>query len=157
MDFKNDFFKLFNNDWALLTAGTPEKFNTMTVSWGGLGALWSKPVATVYVRPNRYTYEFIEKEDRFTLSFYPTKYKNELMLLGKKSGRNENKVAQAGFTPEFVDGTVTFKEASRTLICKKLYFQDLEASRIPKEALDAYYANDPVHRMYIGEVLKILE
>lgn len=157
MDFKTDIFKIFNNDWALLTAGTKDKFNTMTISWGGLGTLWSKPVATVYVRPNRYTYEFIENNPLFSISFYPKDYKKALALLGAKSGRDCDKIKEANLTPQFLDDIVTFKEATTTIICKKLYYQDLDISRFPQEAVEAFYGTDPVHRLYIAEVIKIIE
>ena len=96
MDLKN--FQLaplyaIDQEWALLTAGVREKFNTMTISWGGLGTIWNKPVVTVYVKPIRYTYEFMESNEYFTISFYDEKYKKDLGILGSKSGRNLDKIA----------------------------------------------------------------
>lgn len=151
-----DIFKTFHADWALLTAGTMDDFNTMTVSWGGLGTLWNKSVATVYVRPCRHTYGYMENSEYFTVSFYPEEYKKDLALLGKLSGRDGDKVAKTGLTPAAAPNGVTFSQAKLTLVCKKLYAQDLDASAIPQDVMEASYAVEPVHRMYIGEVVQIL-
>lgn len=148
---------MFNDDWALVTAGTKESFNTMTISWGGMGTLWSKPVVTIYVKPCRYTYQFIENNDYFVISFFDKKYKKDLGILGSKSGRDGDKLALTSLTPEVVEHGITYKQATKTLVCKKIYYQDLKAERIPEEAVKTYYKDEPVHRMYIGEVVKIIE
>lgn len=148
---------MFNDDWALVTAGTKDSFNTMTISWGGMGTLWSKPVVTVYIRPNRYTYEFIENNDYFIISFFDNKYKKDLGILGSKSGRDGDKLALTSLTPEVIDHGITYKQATKTIVCKKLYYQDLKAERIPEEIIESCYAKEPVHRMYIGEVVEIIE
>lgn len=149
-------FEQFGNDWALLTAGTGDDFNTMTIGWGGLGTLWSKPVATVYVKPIRYTYTFMEKNDYFTVSFFPEQYKKDLALLGRLSGRDGDKLAQTGLTAIQVPHGISFREASVTLVCKKLYHQELDSTQVPPEAVERYYKNEPIHFMYIGEVVDIL-
>ena len=61
-------FERFNSDWALVTAGTPEHYNSMTISWGSMGTIWNKPVVSVYVRPDRYTWRFLKENDTFTVS-----------------------------------------------------------------------------------------
>lgn len=96
MHLEADVFRKFDEQWALVTAGTPEHYNTMTISWGGLGTLWRRPVATVYVKKNRYTFEFMEQSDYFTVSFYPEAQRRALSLLGSTSGRDGDKVAAAG-------------------------------------------------------------
>ena len=146
-----------DKEWALLTCGKKEKFNMMTISWGGLGTLWHKPIATIYVRPNRYTNEFIENNDYFTLSFYDEEYKKDLGFLGSKSGRDIDKISYTNLTPEFIDNGITFKEANLTIVCKKIYFQDLDKKNIPQTEIDRFYNNEPVHRMYIGEVIDIID
>ena len=141
-----------DQEWALLTSGKKEKFNTMTVSWRGMGTIWNKPVVTVYVRPIRYTYTFMETHEYFTLSFYDKEYKQDLGILGSKSGKDIDKVALTKLTPEFFENTVSFKEANLTLICKKIYFQDMDIaniSHIQQSELDRRYKTDPAHRMYI--------
>ena len=148
-------FDVFDTQWALLTAGTPGDYNTMTISWGGLGTLWSKPVATVYVKPIRYTYEFMEKNDVFTVSVFPPDYRQDLARLGSKSGRDGDKVALTGLTPVEVPGGITFAQAHTTLVCRKLYRQDLDAAQMPKDVIAQYYETEAPHRMYIGEVLEM--
>jgi len=156
MNFPTDIFTQFDKKWALLTAGTAEKFNTMTISWGGLGTLWNKPVATVYVRTSRYTHEFMDASDHFTISFYPESYKQKLGVLGSKSGREIDKMHFEGLTAMPVGGSVSFEEAEVTLICKKLFMQPLDVNRMPKEIAEKLYSGDAPHDMYIGEVEDIL-
>lgn len=151
-----DIFKTFRTDWALLTAGSLADFNTMTVSWGGLGTLWNKSVATVYVRPCRHTFGYMENNEYFTVSFYPEDYKKDLAVLGKLSGRDGDKVAKTSLTPIAAENSSTFSQAKLTLVCKKLYAQDLDPSAIPQDIMEASYAVEPVHKMYIGEVVQIL-
>ena len=143
----------FNQDWALVTAGTIDHFNTMTISWGGMGTLWSRPVATVYVKPCRYTHDFMEENDYFTVSFFPEKYRGDLSILGSKSGRDGDKVALTSLTPEAGEHWVTFREAAQVLVCRKIYRQDLDLSAIPDWAAKAHYRTEAPHTMYIGEVI----
>ncbi len=156
MKFQAESFELFDKGWALLTAGDREGFNTMTISWGALGTLWGKPVATVYVKPIRYTHEWMEKNDFFTVSFYPETYRKALSLLGTLSGRDTDKVALAHMAPVFLENGVTFEGAERTLICKKIYSQTLNMATMPEDAVKKYYQGEPAHTMYIGEVVRIL-
>lgn len=146
-----------DKEWALLTTGNKDKYNTMTISWGGFGTLWHKPVVTVYIRPNRYTYELLQDNDIFTLSFYEDDYKKDLGLLGSKSGREDDKISQTKLNVEFLDKGITFKEANLTIICKKIYNQDLDINNIGDEIKNKFYSNEPVHRMFIGEVLDIID
>ncbi len=99
-------FALIGNDWMLITAGSQRRFNTMTASWGGLGVLWGRQVAVCFVRPTRYTYGFMERSKRFTLSFFSRRCRSALNLCGTRSGRDVDKVAATGLTPAFGDGTV---------------------------------------------------
>ena len=155
MEFKMDAFSQFDKKWALLCAGSERHYNAMTISWGGVGTLWSKPVATVYVKPIRYTYQFMEESEYFTISFYPEKYRSALGLMGSRSGRDCDKAAEAGLTPKEASGTVTFEEAEVTLLCKKIYFQDLNTENMPQDVVRNFYETEEPHRMYIGEVLEM--
>lgn len=157
MKFNVNAFEIYDKDWALLTAGSAGKFNTMTISWGGLGTLWSKPVVTVYVKPIRYTHEFMEESDYFTVSFFKEQYRRALMLLGSRSGRDGDKVAAAGLTALPVGESVTFKEARVTLLCKKIYRQDMDVSAMPQDVIADYYEEEAPHTVYIGEVVEIIE
>lgn len=155
MEFNTDIFSQFDKKWALLTAGNKEKFNTMTISWGGLGTIWGKPVVTVYVRKSRYTHEFMDREDYFTVSFYPEDKKSILGVLGSKSGRNMDKINDSGLTPKEVSGSVSFEEAETTFVCKKLFMQELDIDKIPKDLRDKFYGDGDAHDMYIAEVVGI--
>ena len=115
MKLTTDIFSEFDQVWALVTAGTPDNFNTMTISWGGMGTLWGKPVATVYIRTSRYTHEFVDANEYFTISFYPEEYKKVLGVLGSKSGREMDKMHSSGLTPKYLDKGITFEEAKYTL------------------------------------------
>ena len=156
MEFTTDIFKQFDKKWALLTAGTKDSFNTMTISWGGLGTLWNKPVVTAYVRTSRYTHDFMDDNEYFTVSFYPEEYKKVLGMLGSKSGRDMDKMHNSGITPKAARDSMTFAEAEMTLVCKKLFKQQLDVSNIPEDIAAAYYTGDAPHDMYIGEVVEIL-
>lgn len=157
-----DVFSLFDRQWALVTAGGPGGFNTMTISWGGLGTLWSLPVAAVFVRPSRYTHEFMEREPLFTVSFFGPEHKKELGLLGTLSGRDCDKVGMTGLTPVPIDcaagRTMGFAEAELTLVCRKLFSQDMEKALLdPAVAADNYGENEPAHTVYIGEAVEVIE
>jgi len=146
--------KLINDEWALVTAGNEEKWNTMTISWGGLGELWGKDVAFVFIRPQRYTYEFVEKNEFFTVSFFGGKYKKELSLCGSKSGRNIDKAAATGLKPIAMDKAVSFKQAEVILVCKKIAFQDLNPAGFIDESIEENYPSKDYHRMFVGEIIK---
>ena len=155
-------FYLIDEEWALLTVGKKSNMNAMTISWGGFGTLWHKPVVTVYIRPSRYTYELMESHEYFTISFYDKEYQKDLTILGSHSGRDGNKIALTKLTPAFLDETTSFKEANLTIICKKIYFQDLDVKNINRNSIseteiERFYKNEPTHRMYIGEVMDIID
>ena len=120
----NPFTKI-GKEWMLVTAGNEEGHNTMTASWGGVGVMWGKNVVSVYIRPQRYTKEFVDANDTFTLSFYDETYKKALSICGSKSGRDCDKEKEAGLTPYYVDGTTAFEEADMILVCRKQYHQDM--------------------------------
>jgi flavin reductase (DIM6/NTAB) family NADH-FMN oxidoreductase RutF len=149
-------FHVIDQEWALLTAGDKNKFNTMTISWGGMGTLWNKPVVTVYVRPIRYTYQFMEANEYFTVSFYDAKYKSDLGILGAKSGKDCDKIALTKLTPQVLKNGVSFKQANLTLVCRKIYFQDFDIKNIPETEQKKFYVKESPHRMYIGEVVEIV-
>lgn len=152
-----DAFDEFGNQWALVTAGTLADHNSMTVSWGGVGCLWGKHVATVYVRPNRHTYGYFEANDHFTVSFYPEEYKMALGIMGSKSGRDCDKDKESGLTPIPCGETVTYQQARRTLLCRKLFAQDMDPEHFTPEVIRRFYGTEPAHKMYIGEIIEIIE
>jgi len=148
---------LIGNQWMLITAGTPDSYNTMTASWGGSGMLWNKPVMFVFVRPQRYTYGFMEANDRFTCCFFDHKFRNALRFCGANSGRDFDKAKETGLTPaETESGSVYFSESRLIMECKKLYFQDLNPEGFQSPAIQKNYPLNDYHRMYIGEITTCL-
>lgn len=159
---------LIGKQWWLITAGTEETgYNTMTASWGHLGSIWGSPqrkghmglpTAVVYIRPQRYTKSFVDREALFTLSVFDESWRKELAYLGTASGRDEDKIAKAGLTPVFLDGTTAFAEAQLTLVCRKLYRAPLIAEGFADPSiLDYNYPQRDLHDMYVGEILKVYE
>lgn len=155
-ELKDNFVKMISNDWALLTAGTKDDFNTMTVSWGGIGELWNKDVCFVFVRPQRYTFEFMEKNDYFSLSFFGGDYKKELGICGSKSGRDIDKMSETGFTPVDLGNAVGYNEAKVNIVLKKLAYQDMKPDGFIDESIMKNYANNDFHRVYVGEIVKVV-
>ena len=151
-------FVMLNDEWGLLSAGSTEKFNTMTISWGYMGIMWHKPVMAVVIRPQRYTKEFVDDLDLFTVSFFPGNNIKALELLGTKSGRDSDKIAESGLTPLFIEDTVAFDEANRIFVCKKLFGgQQLDSAKFVDKSLDqTMYPGKDYHYFYIGEILKVL-
>ena len=147
---------LFDEKWALITAGNKESFNTMTASWGGLGELWNKDVCFVFIRPQRYTYEFTEREEYFTVSFLLEEYRKALTFCGRNSGRDCNKVKEAGLTPAEFEKSMGFEESEITVLCRKLYHQDINPEGLADKSIDSTcYPDKDYHRMYIGEIVKV--
>ncbi len=161
-EIKDNPFTLIGNDWLLITAGTVEKHNTMTASWGGVGVLWNKPVATVYIRPQRYTKEFVDNAETFTLSVLPSDMRKALSYCGTYSGREVDKDAACGLTPFAADAenaqSIAYEQARLILVCKKLYVGQIKPEGFVDPALDEKnYPTHDYHTVYIGEIVKILE
>ena len=152
-----DPFSLIGGDWMLITAGTKDRgYNTMTCSWGHMGPVWASDTTIAYVRPQRYTKEFVDREDLYTLCFFDGR-KKELGYLGSRSGRDEDKVAKVGFTPVFGDGYTYFAEAKLVIVCRKLYQAPLkEEYFLDKETLEKNYPDRDFHDLYVGRIEKIL-
>lgn len=156
-NFEINPFEKFNKEWALVTAGNKEKFNAMTISWGSMGTLWHKNIVTIYIRPDRYTYEFLKDNDNFTVSFYDEKYRDELTFFGRNSGKNVDKVKETNFTPIITDDYITFKEAKETIVLKKLYMQQMDKSKFNENILKCYPNDAEAHYVIIGEVVNYIK
>lgn len=150
-------FEKIGKEWMLLTGGKMDSFNTMTASWGQLGVLWNKNVFTCYIRPNRYTYDFVDKGEYFTASFFSEQYRSALAFCGSHSGRDCDKVKETGITPTEIDGCVSFEEADMIVVCRKLYNYDLQESGfISDDGIpEQFFSSDPYHRAYISEITAI--
>lgn len=151
-------FDLVGSKWMLITAVKDGKANTMTASWGGMGIMWNKPISFCVVRPVRYTYDFIEASDYYTLSFFPEEYRPALNLLGTKSGRDGDKISESKLTLFDTDNnTVSFEEANIIMVCRKLYYQDILPETFVDASLDkTYYPQKDYHRMYFSEIAKCM-
>ncbi len=155
-DLNQNAVSMIADRWLLVAAGKEEKYNMMTASWGALGEMWGKDIATVVIRPTRYTYEFMEQEDYFTVSVFGDDLKQKVhSVCGSKSGRDLDKTQATGLTPVF-DGGVYFEQAEIVLICKKIYVSDLDPKNFVDKSLDEKWYNNDYHRMYVGEIVKTL-
>ncbi len=158
---------MIGGDWWLISAGNEaDGYNCMTASWGHMGALWERPenkahmglpTIVVYVRPSRYTKEYLDREDTFTLTVLSKGNKKALGYLGSHSGRDSDKVKEAGLTPVFADGTVFYEEAEMVFECKKLYNAPLVEEGFHDQSLITNnYPMKDFHEVYIGEIQKVL-
>lgn len=154
-EINENLIKSISEEWMLISAGNNEKYNMMTASWGFVGEMWGEDTAIAVVRPQRYTMEFIQNSDYYSLSFYGDK-KDIHKVCGSMSGRDVNKTALTGLTPIFDCNTVFFEEARLVIICKKQYVQEMQSSCfVTPEPLKWYKDND-FHNMVFGKIEKVL-
>ena len=150
-------FTMIDKEWLLITAGSKEKCNTMTASWGTLGELWGSYVSTVFIRPSRYTLEFVEQENFYSLCVFDEAYRKALSYCGSHSGRDGDKIGAAGLTPVYDEAAPYFAEAKLVFICRKLYGQKLDPACFTDPSLDAKnYPKKDYHKMFVGAVEKVL-
>lgn len=156
-EINDNIFKLIDRDHMLITAkNSDEKVNTMTASWGGAGILWGKPIAIAFIRPERYTYEFVEDSDRMTLSFFDEYYRETLTFCGTRSGRNMDKITLAGLTTLFDEsGAPYFAEAKTVLVCRKMYADMISPENMIDMSNMKHYQKNGFHKMYICEIEKV--
>jgi len=151
--------RIWDTQWLLLAAGdfAAGEYNAMTVGWGSLGTMWNRPFVQVVVRPVRYTFEFTEAYPTFTVSAFPERYRDALQLLGTKSGRDGDKIAEAGLTPVASTRVAapSFAEAELVVECRKIYFDDFDPSRFLDPEIDGHYPAKDYHRIYFGEIVAI--
>ena len=147
-------FDRIGNDWMLITAGDESRYNTMTASWGQMGIMWGKPVVNVFIRPQRHTRGFVDDGERFTINlFVPKSMRSELTLLGTKSGRDGDKIAEAGMSIQCFDGVAAVAQSQVVMVCRKLYQHDIgEEGFVVAEVGAKHYPQKDFHRMYIGEI-----
>lgn len=148
-------FSKIADEWFLVTAGDENGYNTMTASWGSLGTMWGKSVAVTVIRPQRYTKEFIDNNEYFTISFLKEGNKDKLSFCGSKSGRDYDKAKETGLKPVFVNGTTTFEQAELTLVCRKVFAQEITPdSFLDKTIIDKWYPDKDFHTAYVAEIVK---
>ena len=148
----NPFTKI-GKEWLLITAGNEEKCNTMTASWGAVGVMWGKPSATCYIRKSRFTKEFVDAGEYFTLTVLKDGHRDALNTLGSKSGRDMDKMHESGLAPVFVEGQPTFEEAKLVLICRKACKTFIGPDDMTAENVERWYGDRDYHTMYIGEIV----
>jgi len=150
-------FQMIGKEWLLVTAEKDGKANTMTASWGGVGVMWGRNVAFIVIRPQRYTKEFVDAGDYFTITFFDG-YKKELGVLGSKSGRDGDKITEVNFDKEEVENQPTFKQGKMVFICKKIYSDWIKPEHFIDDSLDGrWYPQKDYHQRYIGEIIAVYE
>ena len=150
-------FVAIGNEWMLIAAEKGGKTNAMTARWGGVGIMWGKPAAFVFIRQTRYTKEFVDAGDHFTLNFFGGEFKKELGYFGRVSGRDEDKIAKSGMNVSTVENVPVFDDAKTVLVCRKLFSEKFaESSFVDKSILEQFYSKDSMHSLYIAEIEKIL-
>lgn len=154
-DFKENVIELISKEYMLITAGNKDGYNMMTASWGFMGEMWGEDSVAVVVRPERYTMDFIESSDYFTLTFFGDN-KDIHKVCGSKSGRNVDKTAHTGLSPVANDNYVYFKEARLVLIIKKKYVQPMDKQFLTDKSIDEkWYQNGGWHNLIIGSIERI--
>jgi flavin reductase (DIM6/NTAB) family NADH-FMN oxidoreductase RutF len=152
-DINDNIFRLINEDWMLITAGTEVHYNMMTASWGGAGYLWRKHIAMVFIRPQRHTFLFMEENPYFTLSFFDQQHRDVLNYCGTYSGKDVNKMALEGLDPILSPkGNIFYKQARMVIECRKIYQDDIKPEHFLSFDLEKIYAKHDYHRFYIGEI-----
>lgn len=156
IDFSPNPFEMIGKQWMLITAEKDQNVNTMTASWGGMGVLWGENVVYIFVRESRYTKEFLDATNYFSLSFFEEEYKKKLGYLGHVSGRDENKIEKAGLTIAHEKEIPYFSEAETVILCKKLSKHFIDPKGIlEKEILHKWYEDYDFHNMYVGKIVNI--
>lgn len=158
-ELTENFFRMIDDEWMLVTAKKPDgTFNMLTASWGGVGVLWNRPVSFIFIRESRYTTQFLDTADSYTLSFFEEDMRGVLSELGSKSGRDIDKMNYPGLTPVEKNGAVMFKEAKLTLVCNKLFRNLLsESSILCSDVIKEAYPKGDFHIAYIGEIVECFE
>ena len=159
-ELNENVFRRIGAEWMLITAGDRKACNTMTASWGGLGVLWGKPVAYIFVRPNRHTVGFINDNASLTLSFMPESHRADVLYCGRHSGRDTDKMANTNLRPVTTEtGLVTYEDAELVLECRKMFKTRLQEADFLdwSEVSPKWYAEDnPLHDLYICEITRAL-
>ena len=149
-------FKSISKDWLLVTSGGKDSVNTMTVSWGGLGFLWNKNIAFTFIRPQRYTFKFMKKNDYYTLSFLGCEDRDILKYCGKFSGRDVDKIKETGLVPIFEKEYTYFNQSKLVFVCKKIYTDNINPQNFLIEEIEKNYPQKDYHKMFIGEIIDCL-
>ncbi|MDE7285049.1 MAG: flavin reductase [Lachnospiraceae bacterium] len=149
-------FEKIGKEWALVSAGSKKKANTMTISWGGVGVLWGKNVAFIFIRDSRYTKEFIDANDFFSVSFLNNQYREALNYCGSHSGRDEDKLKNAGLNWNYKLSIPFVDEGNLVLLCQKLSATKINEDSFLAPDIKKWYTDGDMHTMYVAEILEVL-
>ena len=149
-------FEKIGKEWALVSAGSRKKANTMTISWGGVGVLWGKNVAFIFIRDSRYTKEFIDNNDFFSVSFLNDQYREALNHCGSHSGKDEDKLKNAGLNWNYKLSIPFVDEGNLILLCQKLSATKINEDSFLAPEIKKWYADGDMHTMYVAEILEVL-
>ena len=154
IDANYDVFKKFHQQLAVVTCGTVDNFRSLTVGWGMMGNVWGHPgsAITIYINPSRFTFEYMEKEEYFVVSFLPIEYRKDVITLGTKSGREVDKIALTNLVPKALERGVGFEQSELTFVCRKISSQQFDINSVPKEVREGIYKSMEPHYMYIGYI-----
>ena len=154
-DFTENGFQWFR-DAEIIAAGDKDKHNAMTIGWGAIGTLWGHTALTVYVAEKRYTKEFMDQAEYFTVMAFDVENSKVLRYMGTKSGRDGDKAAALGLhTAYTANGTPYYTEAAMVVECKTMYAAPFDPQYFKSDVPKRQYAHFPagLHTMYIGEVV----
>ena len=141
---------------AFLTVKNGKQANIMTIGWGTIGNIWSKPILMVMVRYSRHTYGMLEKAGEFTLSVPLNRnLSEELLICGRQSGREIDKFKECRFTPlqSQVISTPGIKECPLHFECHVVYQQAMEPGQLNPAFRDKWYKTPDYHVLYFGEIV----
>ncbi len=152
-------FEMFSKQNALATAGNIDDYNCCTIGWGSLGNIWGRGtnIVTIYINPDRYTWKYCMEKDYFTVTFFPEEYREDLRILGTKSGRDGDKVALTNLTPVAYENGVGYKEAELTFVCRKLYQGEFTRENLNEKISNGIYKDWRPHYMFVGEIIDVIE
>jgi flavin reductase (DIM6/NTAB) family NADH-FMN oxidoreductase RutF len=156
-EIKDNPVKLCDN-WLALASGKEGDMNAMTIGWMTMGRIWSDPVAMVYVSPDRYTFEFMERNEYFTITAFPDEEREKLLIIGTRSGRDGDKIKAAGLSVEYTAfGNPIFAEGRLMIECRKIYSEQIDSAIMDTAIRKAFYEEykQAVHHLYIGEIVNV--
>ena len=153
-DFSDNGFNWFRHA-LLLAAGDKQQSNAMTIGWGGIGTLWGKTAVTVYVAEKRYTKQFMDNSQYFTIMAFDERKEEILNYMGSKSGRDGDKAKALNLHTAYTEnGTPYYLEADLVIECRTMYAAPFDPQFFKDDVPKRMYSNFSagIHSMYIGEV-----
>jgi flavin reductase (DIM6/NTAB) family NADH-FMN oxidoreductase RutF len=160
-DISDNVFTLMGKDFSVITAGNKEQYNSMVGSGGGMGFVFKKPGIWSIFQQSRYTLELILREQTYTISYFPDEYKKQLMFLGSKTGRGNNKMKEVELTSvKTPSGNITFKEARLIFECKLVQvttpdFNDFYAQEAKEWINEMYKDPNEIRKYVFGEITHV--